>query len=43
MITRSVAENKFGHFHQARGTPIISHLMYADDVVIFFLWESEVG
>ncbi|XP_042981969.1 uncharacterized protein LOC122311447 [Carya illinoinensis] len=35
MIHCSVAEHRFGQFQQGRGTSIIYHLMYADDVVIF--------
>ena len=35
LIHRNVQENQFGLFSQARGTPIISHLMYANDVMVF--------
>ncbi|XP_041001624.1 uncharacterized protein LOC121247322 [Juglans microcarpa x Juglans regia] len=35
LIHRSVRENQFGLFSQARGMPIISLLMYADDVMVF--------
>ncbi|XP_035545050.1 uncharacterized protein LOC109016147 [Juglans regia] len=35
LIKQSVEEKRFGQFSQARGTRLISHLMYADDVVIF--------
>ena len=35
LLKNSVVENRFSQFSQARGTIQISHLMYADDVVIF--------
>ena len=35
LLKHSVAEKRIGQFSQARGTPLISHLMYADDIVIF--------
>lgn len=35
LIKQSVEAKRFGHFSQARGSCLISHLMYADDVVIF--------
>ncbi|XP_040995112.1 uncharacterized protein LOC121241423 [Juglans microcarpa x Juglans regia] len=35
LIKQSCDNNKIGQFTQARGTPLVSHLMYADDIVIF--------
>ncbi|XP_040996134.1 uncharacterized protein LOC121242320 [Juglans microcarpa x Juglans regia] len=35
LIHGSVREHKFGLSSQARGMPIVSHLMYANDVMIF--------
>ncbi|XP_042956358.1 uncharacterized protein LOC122292186 [Carya illinoinensis] len=35
LLKVSFGNGKIGHFSQARGTPLISHLMYADDIVIF--------
>ncbi|XP_042958059.1 uncharacterized protein LOC122293578 [Carya illinoinensis] len=35
LLKQSFDHGKIGRFTQARGTPIISHLMYVDDIVIF--------
>jgi len=35
LIKEKVAEKSFRHFSQPRGTILVSHLMYADDVVVF--------
>ncbi|KAF5474793.1 hypothetical protein F2P56_006657 [Juglans regia] len=35
LLKNSFETGKIGQFVQARGTPIISHLMYADNIVIF--------
>ncbi|XP_041020442.1 uncharacterized protein LOC121262077 [Juglans microcarpa x Juglans regia] len=35
LIRRSMRESQFGLFSQAQGAPIVSYLMYADDVMIF--------
>lgn len=35
LINQSSLERWIGHFTQPRNTPLVSHLMYANDVVIF--------
>ena len=35
LLKQSVSSHKIGNFSQPRGTPQISHLMYADDIMIF--------
>ncbi|XP_041007958.1 uncharacterized protein LOC121252418 [Juglans microcarpa x Juglans regia] len=35
LLNKSFKDGIIGQFVQARGTPLISHLMYADDTVIF--------
>ncbi|XP_042988639.1 uncharacterized protein LOC122316171 [Carya illinoinensis] len=35
LLKKAFDNGKIGRFSQARGTPLISHLMYADDIIIF--------
>ncbi|XP_042964017.1 uncharacterized protein LOC122298309 [Carya illinoinensis] len=35
LLKKAFVNGNIGRFSQARGTPLISHLMYADDIVIF--------
>lgn len=35
LLKAKVEEKKIGSFLQPRGTPLISHMLYADDIVVF--------
>ncbi|XP_042958232.1 uncharacterized protein LOC122293851 [Carya illinoinensis] len=35
LLKNAFENGKIGKFSQARGTPFVSHLMYADDIIIF--------
>lgn len=35
LLNKSFKDGKIGQFVQARSTPLISHLRYADNIVIF--------
>lgn len=35
LLKKDFAENKIGHFFHPRGAPLISHLLYADNLLVF--------